>query len=510
MDSFKERKNSCLEHIFPNLEDVHTNNPSAKIHSANRRVDAKTMIEELVRSQPFFAKRTKSAGLRTDKMILAGVPRFYRALDGLRQGSYSTFIEFVRMQPFDGVKLYHSSVKNGRMMPPRMSIDIDEKLYKAEPGDSVRINTGYIINLPRIARERNCKDGKIVVANKATKQQDFVVIPIVVSNSDCVIIPCVTARDPDDTGLFTVNVTVVSGKLKSLRVMFTSCLVEQNTDFVELSNPEPNAEIFKMKDTWEGRLVKNLKMKTDFGNSVQDEDGAVSFRTYNSIVRPPVMYEKQRLTIRDHTVLFVSRKREWFNPDLVTLGGIYDGEEPGRSVMPQVIKVGKAPPPKNTHCLVFVSAKASLFSEEGKSTNLFKVLNGAFIDHPAYSDLTKCMRQFINSSRSLSAGYDIAKQFAKKHDLDASKLLRLYDYHRYLIDDVKLLKEKMLKTDEELIRHPSVKSKPLSSQLKSCLETLYENTFGVADCVHDDNTEPFLKRSCDTDSDESDAKRIKI
>lgn len=476
MESFNEKNRSCLEKLYPRLEDIAACNPRLD------DVDAKRLFAELVAAQPFFAKRAKSAGVRVDKLDLAVVPRLYKAMDGMRRGSYSAYVEFVRVREFPGVKLFHAETKNGRPMPPRMSIELDPSVHDTAPGDAVRVNTGYIVNLPRIAYERRVENGKVVTSSRPTKQQDFVVVPIVMSNADCKIVPCVTARDPDDTGLFTVNVTVVSGKLRSLRVLFNAYLVEQSTDFVELTEPEPNVEVFKMKDTWEGRLVKNLKVKTHFDSGRVDEAArSVTFATYNSIVSPPVTYARQRLTIRGQTALFVSRKREWCNPDVATMAGLFDGEDPSRSVLPQIVKLGQAAPPKNTHCLVFVSAKATLYSDNGKPSTLFKILNGAFNDHPAYPDLSKNVRQFIAGVRGLCTGYDAARQLAKRNpELDLGKLMRLYDYHRCLVDSGAELKQKSEMTDEEMHRSKPAARSPYSVHVLRSLETLYAHTLGEA------------------------------
>ena len=123
-------------------------------------------------------------------------------------------MQWVCVKKFKEVVFSDSELKGGKLFPPRMSIDVGT----VAPNSSVRINTGYVFKMPSKGVMLDVKDGKIVKIGYQ-KQPSFVIIPYIICEHDG-FIPTIYPRDPEDTGLFTINFTTLTGMVGKLRVVF--------------------------------------------------------------------------------------------------------------------------------------------------------------------------------------------------------------------------------------------------------------------------------------------------
>jgi hypothetical protein len=149
-------------------------------------------------------------------------------------------------------------------------------------------------------------------------------------------------------------------------------------------------------------LIKNLRVKVRYESGTTNEDDELIFDTYDATKTPATDYERQKLSIeRDTIIFFTSRKREWFNENLMTVAGVCT---PKRYIKPKVHAI--IPYDSNTHCVCFISSKICLASIAKNTNEDIKLLNGYFINEPNYKILAKRNKQYINASRALKIGVD--------------------------------------------------------------------------------------------------------
>nr|WOJ45413.1 GrBNV gp23-like protein [Apis mellifera nudivirus] len=476
---FSEETQSCLSTLFRTQEDIGKGHPFVTVNNRNWELDE---LIGNIRQQPFVVMSKKSPMLDLNS-ILEKESKINTRLDELQMNSTkSAYIEVIRVEEHKEVKFWNAEMRNGKLYPPRMLIDLSGK--NIEPGQSVRINTGYVIRVPFIAKKHSVEKDVIKIG-EPTKQPDFIIVPLIMiggnnnknggSGGSAKIITSCCPRDPDDTGLFTINFTLVSGKLEKLQVVLNAYNTCRPLTSVFLLNPEPNAEIFKPKDSRSGRLVKNPKIKIHFDSLERNTDGSGILKTFNSLVSPIVTYDNQKVCINGVNVLFVNRKREWINPNLLCTPGLYNYKDGKRSVVPGIYKTDNTIIDKNTHGMVFIESRLSLFSQNSTTMDNLLYLNGAFKDLPYYEEAHKAMKQLVRGLKGLQQGYEKCLSLKTRYaaeNLKLDDLLRLYDYHRNVDDQLDQLKEKTALNDEEMFKSQTVYANPYSVTVRNAMTTL--------------------------------------
>lgn len=479
---FSEETQSCLSTLFRTQEDIGKGRPFVNINNRNWELDE---LIGNVRRQPFVVTNKKSPMLDLNA-ILEKENKINTRLDELQMNSTkSAFIEVIRVEEHKEVKFWNAEMRNGKLYPPRMLIDLSGQ--NIEAGQSVRVNTGYVIRVPFIAKKHSVEKDVIKIA-EPTKQPDFIIVPLIMignsnrngggsssSSSPAKIITTCCPRDPDDTGLFTINFTLVSGKLEKLQVVLNAYNTCRPLTSVFLLNPEPNAEIFKPKDSRSGRLVKNPKIKIHFDSLERSADGSGTLKTFNSLVSPIVTYDNQKVCINGVSVLFVNRKREWLNADLLCTPGLYHHKDGKRSIIPGIYKTDNIIIDKNTHGMVFLESRLSLFSQNSTSMDNLLYLNGAFKDLPYYEEAHKAMKQLMRGLKGLQQGFEKCTALKSRYaaeNFNLADLLRLYDYHRNVDDQLDQLKEKTALNDEEMFKSQTVYANPYSVTIRNAMTAL--------------------------------------
>lgn len=437
---FGEDTRSRVDELFESIDDMVNRKMNLTIYGETFTFDR---LQAAMFEQPPFIKTNEvSSRIDLTSITKQDVESVRNSLEhAIPRTNDSCLIEWVCAKKFNEVVFFDSEMKNGKLFPPRMSIDVGT----VAPNSSVRINTGYVFKMPSRAATLGVKDGKITVTGFG-KQPSFVIIPHIVCDHDG-FIPTIYARDPEDAGLFTINFTTSSGLVGKLRVVLKAYRVVSARNQVSIVDSEQSTStVFKPKDQNVGRLVNNPKPKIIYESMRYETDGnKVLFKTYDSTQKTLKTFEKQQLCIERLTTLIVSRKREWNNSGLVSLSGVFVPS--GACIAPKVAKGSQYN--TNTHCLTFVDCRLNLFSTQTTECNDIKVVNGAFCDTDSYSEVSKAIRKVVASLNGLSVGVAHCKNIASRRpDLPLDRLIRLMDYHKSVLESDDQLKDKCFKSDK--------------------------------------------------------------
>lgn len=437
---FGDDTRSRVDELFESIDDMVNRKMNLTIYGETFTFDR---LQAAMLDQPPFIKTNEvSSRIDLTSITKQDVESVRNSLEhAVPRTNDSCLIEWVCAKKFNEVVFFDSEMKNGKLFPPRMSIDVGT----VAPNSSVRINTGYVFKMPSRAATLGVKDGKITVTGFG-KQPSFVIIPHIVCDHDG-FIPTIYARDPEDAGLFTINFTTSSGLVGKLRVVLKAYRVVSARNQVSIVDSEQSTStVFKPKDQNVGRLVNNPKPKIIYESMRYETDGnKVLFKTYDSTQKTLKTFEKQQLCIERLTTLIVSRKREWNNSGLVSLSGVFVPS--GTCIAPKVAKGSQYN--TNTHCLTFVDYRLNLFSTPTTECNDIKVVNGAFCDTDSYSEVSKAIRKVVASLNGLSVGVAHCKNIASRRpDLPLDRLIRLMDYHKSVLESDDQLKDKCFKSDK--------------------------------------------------------------
>lgn len=424
---------SKIEELFPDLKAIARREPIIKLDDGSV-LRAQDIRDRILDSTDMIARKPKSALLDLKRIGKSDVENLCKRLDSIRKSNQNVCVELVKIRENPIVRFWDSEVKKGKLYPPRMIIDLSKAAI--QPNESVMINTGYVMRIPQAVHTRTIEKDRIVKDTHAiVKQPNFVIVPLI-NSPTAHLIPSIYVRDSDDTGMLTINFTLISGNPGKLQVVFNAYIVDRMTDNVQLVDPEPNAMLFKPKDGLNSRVVKNPKVKIRFSELYRAADdsedaGSLVFPTFNPLVTPSVTYAKQRVLVDATSPLFLcSRRREWHNPELLTLSGLITSNSD--FLVPRTLHVSDCL--KNTHCMVMLKNRATLLSEQVPATNsmTLKLLNGAFIHLPDFKEVTNDYNRLLFASQALASGYPRCVTISEKLNVPLIRVLKIFDYHRNL------------------------------------------------------------------------------
>lgn len=271
--------------------------------------------------------------------------------------------------------------------------------------------------------------GKNIVKTGIRRNPRFVIVPQIYCANH--IVPTISARDPEDTGVFTLNFTSSTGVVGTVHVVLKAYSVVIALNAVYLVDKEQASDtVFKAKDQKFGQLVHNPKTKVNFESMRRAEDGARTvFNTYDAAQKKE--FAKQQLCIDNVCTLMVSRKRERNNKELVSLAGLISthpfGDVPNNFLVSKVAKGSVFN--SNTHCFAFVDSQLRMFSTRVSKWSDAKLINGAFCDTAAYKEVAKTIRKVVTLQESMALCMSRCKKIVALHsDLPVDRLIRLMDY----------------------------------------------------------------------------------
>lgn len=494
---------SCLNDLYPDLQSVTDKNPTIQVFG--RKFNAED-IQRAIREQPMIDIQVKNSLLDIDT-ISKSMDKFKNAFKHIPKLIETVVMESICIETMPGVDFFGSEMKTikgkKRLMPPRMTIDLSQ-FTEIKPFHGVRINTGYVLRMPVMCMGLTVEKDK-VVNTKVQKQIDAIIIPTIVSQHDG-IIQSLYARDPDDTGLLTINFTTTSSfdlsKMpnKTLQIVFEAYRTippMSSISVVEMGNEESGGagagavngmrfkeiELFKTKDSRIGRLVKNPKIKYNANK--------FDMTTINKSLLLDIPNSKMdKIKIDNMITLFTSRKREWCNKNVVTYAGIYnpdryeealssssssssDDNGCAEALVSICSQSSNANATANNHGMTFLKGKIVLFSRVGKinSGENLRYINGSFHNIDEYDLINKSCRQLTEGLNKLSFGMrSIAVIRDKKPEYNERDLLKILDYHRILNTDK--IDELLNKTDLELFNCRPSDNPTYSSSIYKAMKIL--------------------------------------
>lgn len=350
---------------------------------------------------------------------VSAVSKELLTLPKLQNGS--ACIHTIKVQHFDTVKFEHSRIaKTGdrRIMPPMFKVSVPACL----PNTAQNINTGYILEIPTVVEMREFIDGVITKGARPTAQKPFIIIPQVLCKNQK-IIPSLQCRDAEDTGLFTVNIYNRTGEACVLFIYLYAYQVSSARGSLGYENADStDIRILKSKDTKPNRQVYNLSVKSLFSHG-EITQPCLRLKCFDG-TKPGHSELLPKIVVFDNVcTFFCSRKREWADPKLMTVSGIFRPN--GRSVLPIVSENSEFS--INTHCCVFLETRSMLFTVDSPLEPSHLGMNGALFDIANYKELKKARAVLVQDVYTMRTGARMSKRFdSKLYDRDL--LMNIYDY----------------------------------------------------------------------------------
>lgn len=460
----KSKLNDC----FNSHEDILQGKPRIKLTDRVYTVDD---IEPYLRNLPICSAVRKLPVIKADAPAMnRHMQQFKKCLQRLPKLDTSIVVDFVLNKRVDGVRLYREAIqkdKKGNMslLPPRFTIDLEK--FRTELGDDisntgVRINTGYIITIPKMTMTRKMENCKIICTNTFGIQHEVVLLPLIMKQPYDDIVPTVFGRDPDDTGLFTIHLTfgpnfkwdsVPDPKKRIMAFTIEAFTVKHTTTEMSIHpaddafNTKVNLQrqlndvtVFKPKDLKYGRYIRNPKLPIDWSTwntQLEEKSLIMAVRKDN---------KPKWLKITNTITMMLSRKREWCEPNALTLPGIYSPTDTNACIRPMSIYFtdqdnGKNESIPNTHCLATVTGKLAVVStetryEDYKATMPIHFINGAFYNMEHFKMAHKSTHNMYQALHCLKEGAkSIMRMCQKKNHFDNIEHMFLMFDHHHTIDE---------------------------------------------------------------------------
>lgn len=448
---FNNQTKSKLNELFDGCDFDKLVSKQAGLTLYGKKITFEDIINR-AKNHPFVLTEKKSGLLETDNVNFEHIDRSFSCLNSIPKGKETAVIEIIHVEDIPQVRFLHSDMakigNKHKFVPPRITIDLSGQMIDAHVG--VRINTGYVVKINSITMGKSISDGKIVDTSFGV-QPDFVVIAQIVSKHDG-IIQSIVARDPEDSGLLTINFTTTKKLDTSVPMQVVLTAYSTATPFGQISliDSESTNDLFKAKDNRTGRWVKNPKTKfiaTKFDTT--SKPGHLLLTTFDNSKKPISYYDKQKIKIGKLITLFTSRKREWCDKELITHFGVYNPHNLKKSS--EGLVVAGSTFEHNTHCMVFVINRITLFSVAAPFNYDCCIFNGAFNNLPLYGDIKRNVRKMQIALTNLAIGAKFNKNLEKQHpELPFEKLMAIFDYNRSVFENVQKLKTKIEFTHEQL------------------------------------------------------------
>lgn len=441
---FGDNTKSKLDNLYNSEEDIVGKNATTLIY--NVPITFRRIIDTL-KNQPFLTITKKSPLLDFDAIDVPHLDLVAQNIFSTAKGIETAVIEMMLVENIGRVKFMHAgmiSVGNKKKFaPPRFVIDLSAEKIGARCG--VRINTGYVVKINTVSMGKKISDGKIV-NTEVGPQPDFILIPQIISKH-VGLVQCLYGRDPEDTGLLTINFTTTEDLdvSKPMQVVLHAFAINASVGVSSIVENESTSALFKAKDNRSGRSVKNPKTKflaNDFDTTSAPK--SLLLKTFSSTG----VFEKQKIKIDNTIAFFTSRKREWADANLITMAGVFN---PTTGVHFPATIVDRAKMQHNVHGIVFIKNKITIISVDTPFDYDCRIINGSFHSLPSYAEINRDIRKVNRAIHNLSIGAKICKSISNANaNFNFQDLIRVFDYARSISADDSRLQDKVLLTDEKL------------------------------------------------------------
>lgn len=424
-------KNSLISTLYSSVRHIETCEPHIKIGDLS--ISASDLQKKMIASVPFHRYKQKSFNVLEDDRIsvesVNNVVRAIQKLDRVDDPTITATINLVCVQQFKEVKFRNASMKEGKgFQPACFAINVPECL----PNSVQCINTGYVINVPREAKRQYILNKELITESVETEQNVMcVLIPQIISSKDPHIVPQLIPRDIYDTGHFTFNIYNATGKPANVMIALFGCMVNIDTDGENANiKRTTNLSFVKAKDSvpQNGRFIKNYDVGVyyDLGTiNTEGDDTILKFELFDKKNEKRPKLENDYIEIKNLPTLISSRKREWADPNLFTLSGVFLGKK-AQSCLPIVARNSKYT--ENAFCVTHLLARFNIFT---KVTTVvephFTILNGSQITLPHYKELRRFRKKMIQIMQALRNAALACHNYdsTKYNDMD---LLRIFDF----------------------------------------------------------------------------------
>lgn len=481
--SFSDMTKSKLSELYETYESIETCNPSIQVSAANnRRVSFVEIRQAIIDSMEYCREQTKHidveqsiSGLDADNVskLLINLPR--------NKDDYCT-VNAIKIKSFSGVhftpaQLVQPAKKTAapKMVPPCFRMEVP----KCQPNTVQCLNTGYIFDITQRKIKHDVVGTQIVADPKCTLPQPSVVIIPQIRSKNPGFIPSIQARDAADTGPLTVTVYNRTGEAGTLAVyLYAYTVVLPAGLLVYVDNESAESNVLKPKDLKPGRHVYNLSSKSLFSEAIIDpkDNKMLTVRCFDGTKAGHDAVLDKKIQFNNLKTFFSSRKREWCNPDLFTMAGVF---LPGsQSALPKVAAASKFN--LNTHCCVFVENRITMYAVAGELNNSHLTMNGSLFNMPQYKELKKALTTSVRDINVLRMGaHRCRTKFDKKYEKEA--LMRIFDYHHSIAPNDKALDKYYANRDDEeaLFKDSKIDIKSsLSANVFRRLKMLYRAFIG--------------------------------
>lgn len=476
------------------LDELYFTRPSGSIKNRNPVITSDGKNTSLTDIQRTVIDETKclqtcskSDALEIDKVSPKdGAAFLKKIIKSVPRSNTPVQIEYYRVKRFENVK---KEAQN-------FIVKFDSNTC-IKPRQGVCINTGYVVKYNKFS--------KLNEDSEITAQAELILLPIIkvlVNEQRMDIIECITARDMKETGFLTIQFTTTQNwpveDKGQLCIQFSLL-------GLSVSNPRPAVDfksqgtvqdlnaneqeiqkkgIFKPRDIRSEKNVYNAKVRFN-SNACNIMNGKfMLFKTCTTIHSPVSDNPKLMLMVKTMALL-VSRKREWFDPKLITTAGF--NYKNGHNKLPKAVFCDGMSQ-KNSHCLVFIKEIVNLIDrtidlfapECGKNAdenkyifvNSFKLLDGSALNRPNSKKVIKCLDKIVENSNALASKHWWCKDIATRNNVPFEKILTIYDIQKIMDPDIM---NKIDLTPQQLYENRSIKSRPFSAQIYANMKILAEN-----------------------------------
>lgn len=333
-----------------------------------------------------------------------------------------------------------------------------------------------------------CIDTGVVVQHAPGSK--FVLIPQSITCDDPDMIPTIWVRDESCRGPIFISGMTKSGNLGVVHVILRAYGVKKIDSEVKF-DPPMKKPFIKPKDYKFNRYVINSKINIDFEQMTENED--------EKCLEVKVMKKKQisgAMLIKldpNHTMVFSSRNREWCNPGLVSLTGLYSSKF--GLIAPMLKKENDAD--ARVFCMSIITSKIPMkIRFETQNLNFPQIypfnddiyftmhgINGAFFHHLGdhYKTITRHMDTLIDSLLYISNRYRFFF-LRNKSEADYCNFIRVSGYTNNCQN---FFSQNMHTSSVDLDADPTVESdrnfKNVALSLLELILILFEDQFSVAE-----------------------------
>lgn len=426
---------SKLDLLYPNTESILTCKPQITMKSG-RVVTLDELEDGIKKSVPFCTERAMDIVVDPD-ISYETVENVSKILSKTVCAEDHGGVRIIKISSFPQVMFQHAKVdtassgddKRCKLKPPCFKIEVPACL----PNTMQSINTGYVLDIGQEMESFKIIDKKIIKSSQKCLQKDFVIIPQILSK-DRSIVPQLNARDPSDSGPFIVNLLNRNGSACTVFVYLYAYRTRLPHALLRFEGSNDNeVSVLKSKDTRQGRRLYNFSTKVLFDSgTVSDDRQKLTFSCFDGTKADHSTPIAKKIIMDNMCVFFATRKREWCDPNLFTVSGMFKPNNKGFYIPPKIAKDSRFN--KNTHSCVFIDSRIGLFSINGEFNSSYSLMNGFMFNMRNYRELKKARSAMIRHMYSLRSGCISLNRY-KMPDIDRSALMRIFDYGILLSTD---------------------------------------------------------------------------